>query len=274
MNDQAIVYEPARQVAMQPSAEMTAMHFIDRVLRDTSIPMERLREAFDLRRELKAEYARNAYDAAFADMQPKLPTIDRNGKIEIRAKDNKTGERTGAIQQSSAFADWADINEAIRPILGEHGFGLSFRTGQTPQGRIEVKCILSHRDGHREETSFSGEYDTTGSKNNMQAGGSSLSYLKRYTACAILNITSRAKVDRDDDGVAGGAPAATDITSDQVANLMRIVREVGADGPKMLRLMSRIAKRPDSEPFASFADIPPHLYETAVALLEQKRVTR
>jgi hypothetical protein len=40
-------------------------------------------------------------------------------------------------------------------------------------------------------------HDSTGSKNAVQAVGSSTSYGKRYTACALLNITSRGE---DDDG--------------------------------------------------------------------------
>ncbi len=49
-----------------------------------------------------------------AEMKPLLPVIDRKGRIEIRAKD-AAGCRSGAIQQSTAFARWEDIDEAITP---------------------------------------------------------------------------------------------------------------------------------------------------------------
>jgi hypothetical protein len=43
--------------------------------------------------------------------------------------------------------------------------------------------------------------DTSGSKNNVQAVGSSTSYGKRYTATLLLNIRTKGE---DDDGHAGG----------------------------------------------------------------------
>ena len=46
--------------------------------------------------------------------------------------------------------------------------------------------------------------DTSGSKNVVQAIGSSVSYGKRYTMQALLNITSGGE---DDDGHSGGEAA-------------------------------------------------------------------
>jgi hypothetical protein len=44
--------------------------------------------------------------------------------------------------------------------------------------------VLSHELGHSEETTMTLPLDTSGSKNNVQAVGSSTSYGKRYTATA------------------------------------------------------------------------------------------
>src|SRR6185503_15653016 len=98
-----------------------------------------------------------------------------------------------------------------------HGFALSFRTGSAPDGKLTVTGILSHRAGHQEETTLALMHDSTGSKNSVQAVGSSISYGKRYTAGALLNITSRGE---DDDGKLAGAPEY--ITETQVSELQHL----------------------------------------------------
>lgn len=243
--------------AIPQTAEMTALNFIDRVLRDTSIPMDRLREAFELRRELKAEYSKTAFDAALAELQPELPVIDRNGRIEIRAKASN-GERTGAIQQSSGYALWEDINEGIKPFLAKHGFGLRFITGLAEDGRIKVTCILSHREGHREETSMILPHDSSGSKNAVQAIGSSTSYGKRYTASAILNLTSRMKEDADDDGKKGGGIHL--VNDDQVKVLQTLITNTKSDIGKFLAFFK----------VGSLSDLPQSKMDEAVKMLNQK----
>jgi hypothetical protein len=58
--------------------------------------------------------------------------------------------------------------------------------------------------GHSEEGAvLEGAPDTSGSKNSIQAVGSTVSYLERYT---LLAATGLAAKDQDDDG-RGGAPA-------------------------------------------------------------------
>ncbi|MNO71030.1 ERF superfamily protein [compost metagenome] len=68
---------------------------------------------------------------------------------------------------------------------------------------MSVTGILMHRAGHREQTTMLLPLDTSGSKNAVQALGSSVSYGKRYVLCALLNITTRGE---DDDGNAAVPP--------------------------------------------------------------------
>lgn len=154
--------------------------------------------------------AKAAYDAAFSAMQPDLPEIVERGGIK---------DRSGRIQ--SKYALWEDINEAIKPVLSKHGFGISFRTGQS-DGKIVVTGVLSHRDGHREETTMELPTDTSGSKNAVQAVGSSTSYGKRYTAQALLNLTSRGE---DDDGKAAGAATEDTITEAQASVIRELIEK-------------------------------------------------
>lgn len=192
--------KPVEQVPATVSESAAILSVIERMAMNPQVEPDRIERFIALKERMDKEVARKAFAAALAEMQAEMPVIEENGRIEVRKKDNQ-GNRTGEVQQATTYALWEDINEAIRPILKVHGFALSFRTGQTPEGKITVTGILSHREGHQEETMMVLMHDSTGSKNAVQAMGSSISYGKRYTASALLNITSRGE---DDDGEAGG----------------------------------------------------------------------
>lgn len=242
---------------LAPVSETTAIiHMIERVARDPQADIAKVRELVALRKEMIADEAKRAYDAALAIMQPLLPVIGRRGKIEVREKDKQTGERTGKLQQSTGYALWEDINEGIRPVLAQHGFALSFRVGQATDGKITITGILSHSGGHREETTITLMHDSTGSKNSVQAVGSSVSYGKRYTASALLNITSRGE---DDDGKAAGAGET--VSAQQIDAIRSAIVEVGADIAKFCRFM-KVEK---------IEDIPAARYADAIAALNNKR---
>ena len=110
----------------------------------------------------------------------------------------RNGHRLVTATATSTYALWEDINEAIKPVIARSGFGLRFRIGQE-HNTIVVTAILSHCGGHAEETTMRLPVDLSGGKNPVQAIGSSTSYGKRYTASALLNLTSRGE---DDDGKA------------------------------------------------------------------------
>lgn len=217
---------------------------IERAALDPRVDMDKMERLLAMQERIFDRNARMAYAAALATMQPKMPVITERGGIKNSA---------GAVQ--SRYALWEDINDAIKPILAEHGFALSFRTGTTTEGKITVTGILSHREGHQEETTISLPHDSSGSKNAVQAVGSSTSYGKRYTATALLNITSRGE---DDDGKA----APNDwIDSDQVDELVALLDDVGADRTRFMNFLK----------IDTFAHLPKRRFREAIDALEAKR---
>ena len=225
-----------RMPAKAPTTDPTGMIALVReISMNPNVPVDKMQAVLDMQFKILDRTAKMEFDADLAAMQPELPTIDQNGLIEIREKDN-SGKRSGPVQQSTKFAKLEDINEGIRPIIGKYGFAIRFITGLTEDGRIKVVTILSHRGGHREETTFILPHDASGSKNPVQAIGSSTSYGKRYGVCALLNISSRGE---DDDGVkGGGAPVdhaeSTEpkITGDQESKLVDAIEDCGIGRPK------------------------------------------
>lgn len=178
--------ETPQEPAPANVSPMLAM--VERAARDPAVDIDKLERLWQMKERADALAARAAFDAAMADMQSELPSITERGEIK---------DRSGNVQ--SRYAKWEDVNTAIKPVMQAHGFALSFRTDFSDG--ITVVGVLSHSAGHREETSIKLPSDTSGSKNAVQAIGSSVSYGKRYTAGALLNLTSGGE---DDGGVAAG----------------------------------------------------------------------
>lgn len=189
-------------VDRHPASDGAAMiQMIERVALNPNIDIAKMERLLEMQERIMTRNAAVAFAAALSAMQAELPVIPERGKIKIKAK-NSDGERDGKVLQETPYALWEDINDAIKPVLHRHGFALSFRTGMAPDGRVSVTAVLSHEQGHREETTMVLMHDSSGSKNAVQAIGSSTSYGKRYAAMALLNLTSRGE---DDDGQAAGA---------------------------------------------------------------------
>lgn len=236
---------PASQVVANDAGALMAM--IERAARDPNVDFEKMERLMNMMERINSARSKAAFDSALAEMQPKLPVVHKNGKITIKEKGTET------VIQSTPYALFEDINIAITPILAEYGFAVSFRTAA--EGKVKVTAILSHRDGHREETSLELMHDSTGSKNSVQAIGSSVSYGKRYTLCAILNIT--VKGEDDDAKEAGKIP----ITEDQEKELNALIAETKADVRKFLQYMG----------FKAVYEIPALHFNKAKRALEGKR---
>jgi hypothetical protein len=231
----------------QPASESAAvLAVIERIARDPSVDIAKLEKMIDMQERVMAMKARVAYAAALASMQLELPEITELGKIDIGRGKPQT------------YARWEDINEKIKPILGKHGFALQFRTGHDEK-QIVVTCILYHREGHCEQTTMNLPVDMTGSKNPVQAVGSSISYGKRYTASALLNLTSRGE---DDDGKSAGDSGKT-ISAEEVENINDILAIIGDESVKP-RLLKWLKKE-------RIEDIPANRYDDAIENLKKIR---
>lgn len=176
---------------------------IERVAMNPDVDVEKMEKLLGIQERMLDRQARADFDAAMSEMQTHLPTIAKRGQIVVK----------GEVR--SSFATFEDINDVVKPILSRFGFSMSFHVNQEG-GQINVKGVLAHRSGHREETSITLGADVTGSKNAVQAVGSSVSYGKRYVMSALLNLTFRGE---DDDGEAAAPRRLVD--AKQVSELSR-----------------------------------------------------
>jgi len=155
----------------------TILSVISRAASDPNVDIDKMERLLQMHERMQAKQAASEFASDLAEMQDKLPSIGERG--------NAAGRYTYAL--------WEDINAAIKPILRAHGFSLTFRTDFSDG--ITVTGVLLHRSGHREETSIKLPADSSGNKNAVQAVASSVSYGKRYTAGALLNLTSHGEDD-------------------------------------------------------------------------------
>lgn len=179
-------------VAEQSQADESTPTALVRMAVQQGLDIDRLAKLLDLQQRWEAEQARKAFFAALSKFQAELPPICRADKVDA----GRAGKRK--------YASLGTINEAIRPYLYANGLSFRFRQRQGPDG-IAVTCIVSHRDGHSEETTLTAGADGSGGKNAIQSVGSTITYLERYTLTAALGLTT---VDEDDDGEQT-PPAAT-----------------------------------------------------------------
>lgn len=209
---------PERKEVAPVSEAVALIQVIERAARDPSIDIDRMERLLQMHERLVERQAKAAYAEALARLQPKLPIIKERGSIK---------NNSGAVQSKYAF--WEDIVGVITPMLASEGFSLSFRTGNK-DGKIQVTGVLTHSRGHSEETTLELPADTSGSKNAVQAVASSVSYGKRYTAGALLNLRTG---ELDDDGQ--GGPKHNTLSEEQVANLKALITEVGANQQAFLK---------------------------------------
>lgn len=231
----AVVHSlPARTDDISP---MVAM--IERVAMDPNASIEKLERMMDLRDRLQAEGAKAAFSAAFAEASKGFPTIPLNG----------TGDK------GKKYALLKDIIAKTRPVLSQHGLALSFGV-ETHPDRVIVTAELMHVAGYSKSTTMELPRDQSGSKNAVQAIGSSQTYGQRYTAQAILGLALSDDV--DDDGA--GASMKGTISADQFFELKTLLDETGSDEAKFCAFL----RSPNLE------ELPASQFAAALSALRKK----
>lgn len=170
--------DTATEVEVQPADPMISM--IERVATDPNSDLAKLERMLELKERHDAQNAKAEFAAAFARASANFPTIPLNGRGH----------------NGKPYATLEDITKKTRPVLSEHGLALTFaiEVGQD----VVVTAKLMHKAGHAETTSIALPRDTSGSKNAVQAVGSTQTYGQRYTAQAILGLSLG--MDTEDDG--------------------------------------------------------------------------
>ena len=133
------------------------------VMSDPTASIERLNAAFDFYQRLETAAARKAFEAAMAEAKAEFEPIVKRHTVSY-----------GAGKGGYVHEDLADIEAAVKPSLSKYGLSYRFRGTSRPNEPVSVTCVLTHRDGHLEETTLSAGADNSGGKNSIQSIGSAI----------------------------------------------------------------------------------------------------
>lgn len=140
---------------------------------DKALPVETMEKLLLMRKELKAEFAKEAFDAAMSRFQAECPVIEKTKK-----------------GPSNAYK-YAPIEEIVRQVkkpLEENGFSYSIQTQMT-NDKVKVTCIAKHKLGHSEPSDVELPLaNKTGLMNAPQQTAATMTYAKRYAFCNAFGI--------------------------------------------------------------------------------------
>ena len=210
---------------------------------DKGADMAQLEKLMDMKERWDANEAKKAFIAAMMAFKASPPKLERDKKI-------KHGEKL-----ISKYAGLDQVSSVVGKALSEHGISHSWAVEQDDKA-IRVSCVLTHEAGHSERVTMQAGADTSGAKNSIQAIGSTITYLQRYT---LLSATGLAVKDKDDDGVKGGADEP--ISAEQKDEIITLIKETASDTAKFLAHMR----------IPALDDLPASRFEEAKAALEKKR---
>lgn len=195
-----IVKQEAQPVATTP------MQMIEKAVA-MGAPIEQMQALMDLQERWEAREAKKAYVEAMNAFKAEPVDLYKDKTV-------KAGQATYS-HVSLEFA-----SAMIGKALSKHGFSHRWETEQSDKG-VKVSCIITHELGHSERTTLEAGADTSGSKNSVQAIGSTVTYLQRYTLLAITGIAVKGQ---GDDGM-----AINEISQDEFEEIQGLIDEAGVD---------------------------------------------
>lgn len=228
-----------QQEPILPSNTVTPMTMIN-IAVEKNASVEQLTQLMELQERYEANEARKAFNAAMTAFKANPPEIFKKKAVSFN-------------QTSYKHATLDHVANQISAAMAVHG--LSFRWDVDQSDKITVCCVIMHELGHSERVSLTAPADDSGKKNSIQAIGSTVTYLQRYTLLAATGLAAQ----DDDDG--RSSRVVNTISEDQVANLESLLTEVKADRAKYL-VYFKVEK---------LEDIPADWYSRAVEVLEGKR---
>jgi hypothetical protein len=238
----------------------TVLALIERLALDPRVDVEKLERMIAMYERLKAKEAELAYNAAKGRILKKVAGIkivkNRSALYEI-----DKGKPQKGTYEAFKYAPLEEIDKHLRPLLAEEDMDLFYSDEPGEGGGIVIRGRLKHLpSGHYEDSFMPAPLDTTGGKSDVQAVGSTNSFLRRYVLCNIFNIVV---VGDDDDGTGGT------IDETQTETILGLMKRAKA-GPKFLKYMKAQSAGEAGSLAAAVATIAARDYRKAVSTLEQQ----
>jgi hypothetical protein len=167
--------------------------------------LDQAKQMMEMKREFEADEARKSYAQAMSKFRGICPPIAKDSHVKYGQTDYMHETLDGILT-------------TISDALSACGLGVTFPPN-VEDGNIVVTCRITHKDGHFEEGSLPSPPDASGGKNAIQAIGSAITYLQRYTLKSMLGLS--AGVDND----ANLPPPINYLTEDQQKEIWAYAQE-------------------------------------------------
>jgi len=174
--------------ALVPAQNGTLMTVIERLSSNPNVDIDKLKQLLEMQERWEANRDKSTLRYALAEFKKNPPEIIK-----------KRIACAGSF--SYAYADLENITSAIQDGLAQHGVTHSWTTTETG-GQISVTCVLKLGVYEEPGVTITAGADKSGAKNEIQAKGSTISYLEKYT---LLAATGMAAGMPDTDGNKSGA---------------------------------------------------------------------
>lgn len=178
-----IASRPPSVTAATPGTPMALLE----IAMNQGADLDRLERLMAMQERWEANEARKAFVVALAAFKADPPELHKNKQVKFT-----TGKGTTEYKHATLDEVALQIGAAMAP----HGLSFRWNVEQAP-GQVRVTCTLTHILGHSEAVTMVGAADDSGSKNPIQAVGSTVTYLQRYT---LLAASGMAVKDQDNDG--------------------------------------------------------------------------
>ena len=253
-----------RLLLVPPSDSVSAiLALIEQIALNPDADVEKLERMMALYECLKAKEAELAYNAAKGRILKKLASIKIVKSRSVLNQIEQGKPQKGAYE-AFKYAPLEEIDKHLRPLLAQEDMDLSYSDEPQEGGGILIRGRLKHLPGgHYEDSFMPAPLDTTGGKSDVQAVGSTNSYLRRYVACNIFNIV----VVGDDDNGMGGT-----IDEAQAKTILGLIKKAKV-GPRFLKYMKAPSIAEAGSLEAAVSTIAARDYRKAITTLEEQIVT-
>jgi hypothetical protein len=261
----AAAAERGGRVALSPTAPpgdsaSTVLALINRIALNACADVKKLDRLMALYERMKAKDAELQYNAAKGRILKKLAGIKIVKNRPARCK-IENGKPQYGICEAFKYAPLEEIDKHLRPLLAEEQMDLSYSDEPREGGQILIRGRLKRLPGgHYEDSLMTAPPNTTGGKSNVQAVGSTNSFLRRYVACNIFNIVV---VGDDDDGTGGTIDEA------QIKTILDLIKTAKI-GPKFLKYMKAQSVEEAGSIEAAVATIAARDYRKAISALKEQ----
>jgi len=186
--DKSLTVSPATKVEQLTDEKVE--NLLELAVRE-KVPVETMEKLLAMRRELKAEFAKQEFDKAMAKFQKDCPTIEK--KKQVNNKDGTPRYK---------YAPLDSIIKQVKEIIYKNGFSYTIDTDVDDKS-VTAICKVTHKEGHSEISKFKVPIDPGSFMNEQQKFASALTFAKRYTFCNSFGILTG---DEDDDSNSMSVP--------------------------------------------------------------------